>query len=351
MGSGEVGKLLDKPENWKKVYILGNQRLQLRCVGRVTARTRAFVDRVEARDPPDGTLVMVGHFWCRCHRPDRRGRRGDRFVLAEAIIGYWNTVKEYPVCSAATPTQGRARWVSDRRSGHVGSQVGARSRLHAGPGVFLTRHILGDDGRKIVRRSERPHPGIARRQSATARLSRRADRGGQAAFTRRGYTTRLPMARCRKSSDRQIELGVDIVNDGEYAKAGSYGGYCMIASPASPAVRHDPTAPTEARRPCRTRPARFPRFHAVRSLVLRLRRSGPPGIRGAGQAHYGPTQQGRVLHRCRSTIPDRPAVQAISQPQGGDRRQGRRGISRGARPAESRRAASATNTTPAKTTT
>ena len=38
------------------------------------------------------------------------------------------------------------------------------------------------------------------------------------------YTSRLPMA-VKEIVDRQIELGVDIVNDGEYAKAGSYGGY------------------------------------------------------------------------------------------------------------------------------
>jgi 5-methyltetrahydropteroyltriglutamate--homocysteine methyltransferase len=38
------------------------------------------------------------------------------------------------------------------------------------------------------------------------------------------YASRLPRA-VTEIVDRQIELGVDIVNDGEYAKAGSYGGY------------------------------------------------------------------------------------------------------------------------------
>jgi len=38
------------------------------------------------------------------------------------------------------------------------------------------------------------------------------------------YRERLPRA-VREIVDVQIELGVDIVNDGEYAKAGSYGGY------------------------------------------------------------------------------------------------------------------------------
>jgi 5-methyltetrahydropteroyltriglutamate--homocysteine methyltransferase len=38
------------------------------------------------------------------------------------------------------------------------------------------------------------------------------------------YAARLPRA-VKEIVDRQVELGVDIVNDGEYAKAGSYGGY------------------------------------------------------------------------------------------------------------------------------
>jgi len=40
----------------------------------------------------------------------------------------------------------------------------------------------------------------------------------------KAYADILPKA-VKEIVDRQIELGVDIVNDGEYAKAGSYGGY------------------------------------------------------------------------------------------------------------------------------
>ena len=50
--------------------------------------------------------------------------------------------------------------------------------------------------------------------------------GGQRldAATGEAYRERLPEA-VQRIVDLQIELGVDIVNDGEYAKAGSYGGY------------------------------------------------------------------------------------------------------------------------------
>jgi 5-methyltetrahydropteroyltriglutamate--homocysteine methyltransferase len=41
-----------------------------------------------------------------------------------------------------------------------------------------------------------------------------------------GFSKRLPSA-VREIVDRQVELGVDIVNDGEYVKAGSYTGYML----------------------------------------------------------------------------------------------------------------------------
>jgi len=50
--------------------------------------------------------------------------------------------------------------------------------------------------------------------------------GGKAreGANRQEYHARLPKA-VNEIVDRQIEHGIDIVNDGEYAKAGSYGGY------------------------------------------------------------------------------------------------------------------------------
>src|ERR687886_2528344 len=50
--------------------------------------------------------------------------------------------------------------------------------------------------------------------------------GGKAreGSNRQEYHARLPQA-VKDIVDRQIEYGIDIVNDGEFAKAGSYGGY------------------------------------------------------------------------------------------------------------------------------
>src|SRR5919199_2828191 len=65
--------------------------------------------------------------------------------------------------------------------------------------------------------------------------------GGKAreGSNRQEYHARLPKA-VREIVDRQIECGVDIVNDGEYAKAGSYGGYMQERVSGYSTVPGDP---------------------------------------------------------------------------------------------------------------
>jgi 5-methyltetrahydropteroyltriglutamate--homocysteine methyltransferase len=87
--------------------------------------------------------------------------------------------------------------------------------------------------------------------------------GGRAreASSRTEYHDQLPRA-VNEIVDRQIELGVDVVNDGEYAKAGSYGGYMQERVAGYSAVPADP-----ARKPKRGGAAErdrraFPGFYA-----------------------------------------------------------------------------------------
>jgi 5-methyltetrahydropteroyltriglutamate--homocysteine methyltransferase len=56
------------------------------------------------------------------------------------------------------------------------------------------------------------------------------------------YVERLPKA-VQWIVDRQIDCGVDIVNDGEYAKAGSYGGYMQARVSGYSSVPYDPNRP------------------------------------------------------------------------------------------------------------
>jgi 5-methyltetrahydropteroyltriglutamate--homocysteine methyltransferase len=66
--------------------------------------------------------------------------------------------------------------------------------------------------------------------------------GGKAreGSNREEYHRQLPTA-VKGIVDRQIALGVDIVNDGEYAKAGSYGGYMQERVSGYSTVPVDPT--------------------------------------------------------------------------------------------------------------
>ena len=78
---------------------------------------------------------------------------------------------------------------------------------------------------------------------------------------RKEYHERLPKA-VQHIVDRQIELGVDVVNDGEYAKAGSYGGYMQERVEGYSSVEPDPN-----RKPKRSGTAErdrrlFPGFYA-----------------------------------------------------------------------------------------
>jgi 5-methyltetrahydropteroyltriglutamate--homocysteine methyltransferase len=75
------------------------------------------------------------------------------------------------------------------------------------------------------------------------------------------YHRRLPRA-VKEIVDRQIEVGMDIVNDGEYAKAGSYGGYMQERVEGFSTVAADPN-----RKPKRAGTAErdrrlFPGFYA-----------------------------------------------------------------------------------------
>ena len=98
----------------------------------------------------------------------------------------------------------------------------------------------------------------------------------------KAYADILPKA-VKEIVDRQIELGVDIVNDGEYAKAGSYGGYIHDRVTGFEMVPADPNRKPQARRHRRARPPRLPRLLRLRPLVRRLRRSDPPRLRDAGR--------------------------------------------------------------------
>jgi branched-chain amino acid transport system substrate-binding protein len=96
LGSGEVGKLLARPENWRKVYILGFRNCSFGPDGKLPARVQTFVDEASGKIRLDDTML-----WWVVDGVDAitliaNAVRQSGTTDPEKIIGYWNTLSRYP---------------------------------------------------------------------------------------------------------------------------------------------------------------------------------------------------------------------------------------------------------------
>jgi branched-chain amino acid transport system substrate-binding protein len=95
MGSGEVGKLLDKPSNWDKVYNLGFKSCSYDQNGKLPPPTQEFVDRVKDKIRLDDTSL-----WWVVSAYDAIQLIANAVSQAgsdpKEIIGYWNSLQRYP---------------------------------------------------------------------------------------------------------------------------------------------------------------------------------------------------------------------------------------------------------------
>jgi branched-chain amino acid transport system substrate-binding protein len=96
MGSGEVARLLDKPANWDKVYIVGFKDCSFDATGKLPPRTQAFVDSVKGKIELSDTSL-----WWVTSSVDAINLIADAVrntgsTASEDIVKYWNTVKQYP---------------------------------------------------------------------------------------------------------------------------------------------------------------------------------------------------------------------------------------------------------------
>lgn len=103
------------------------------------------------------------------------------------------------------------------------------------------------------------------------------------------YAARLPRA-VQYIVDRQVELGVDIVNDGEYAKAGSYGGYVQDRLTGYETRPVDPSKPPKRAGTAERDRREFPGFY--QSGLWFSGSGGPirPGFATPGEVRPAPTQ-------------------------------------------------------------
>jgi branched-chain amino acid transport system substrate-binding protein len=96
LGSGDIRNLLDKPENWEKVYMVGYQTCSFDAAGKLPPRTQAFVDKIKGKiDLGDTSL-----WWVACGYDAvnlvAKAVADKGSASTDAIVAYWNGLKDYP---------------------------------------------------------------------------------------------------------------------------------------------------------------------------------------------------------------------------------------------------------------
>jgi branched-chain amino acid transport system substrate-binding protein len=97
MSSGEIAGLVEKPENWKKVYVIGYKSCIYNTSGKLPAKTQELVDRLlKANVAMNDTLLwwIAGGVDAIELIAKAVGQSGA--TDGEGIIKYWNSLSKYP---------------------------------------------------------------------------------------------------------------------------------------------------------------------------------------------------------------------------------------------------------------
>jgi len=95
MSSGEIGKLVEKPANWEKVYAIGYRSCSYDNAGKLPARNQELVDRLKGKIELGDTLL-----WWVAGGIDAVNITAKAVEAGssspEDITKYWNSLKKYP---------------------------------------------------------------------------------------------------------------------------------------------------------------------------------------------------------------------------------------------------------------
>jgi branched-chain amino acid transport system substrate-binding protein len=96
LSSGEIAGLVDKTENWKKVYAIGYRSCSYDANGKLPARTQELVDRIKGKVALNDTLL-----WWVAGGVDAVDLIAKAVEVtgsssSDDIIKYWNTLTKYP---------------------------------------------------------------------------------------------------------------------------------------------------------------------------------------------------------------------------------------------------------------
>jgi branched-chain amino acid transport system substrate-binding protein len=97
LASGEIAGLVEKPENWKKVYAIGYKSVSYDGAGKLPAKTQDLVDRLaKAKVAMNDTLMWWIAGGIDAIELIAKAVAESGSTESEGIIKYWNTLSKYP---------------------------------------------------------------------------------------------------------------------------------------------------------------------------------------------------------------------------------------------------------------
>ena len=96
MSSGEIGSLVEKPENWEKVYAVGYRSCSYDDAGKLPARSEDFVNRLKGKVALDDTLLWWVAAGFDAISLVAKAVEETGSSSSEAIIKNWNGLTKYP---------------------------------------------------------------------------------------------------------------------------------------------------------------------------------------------------------------------------------------------------------------
>jgi branched-chain amino acid transport system substrate-binding protein len=97
LASGVIAGLVEKPENWKKVYAIGYKSCSYDAAGKLPAKSQDLVDRlIKAKVELNDTLLWWIAGGIDAIELIAKGVETSGSTDAEGIVKYWNTLAKYP---------------------------------------------------------------------------------------------------------------------------------------------------------------------------------------------------------------------------------------------------------------
>jgi branched-chain amino acid transport system substrate-binding protein len=97
LASGEIAGLVEKPENWKKVYAIGYKSVSYDAAGKLPAKTQDLVDRLaKANVAMNDTLMWWIAGGIDAIELIAKAVAESGSTEGEGIVKYWNTLSKYP---------------------------------------------------------------------------------------------------------------------------------------------------------------------------------------------------------------------------------------------------------------